>query len=366
MAKVYLAQLGTFKNGLNFSAQKVSSGCKMIGIPDFGDKYIADIRELNEIDKSIVSDEYLLRNGDILFVRSNGNKALVGRAMLIQDISEDVTFSGFCIRFRPDTKKVSPLYLLYLFKSPFFKKYFSKTQQTSINNLNQEVLGGIEIDLPGRGKQEKLIQGLHAITRKINLNLAVNDNLEQMAYTTYMHLFFGKKSNGKLGDILIENPKSSIQVGDAKAVIGDFPFFTSGDAILKWAEYLVDGRNCYLNTGGNAGVKFYVGKSAYSTDTWCITASSNLSDYLYLFLKSIKPELNKKFFRGTGLQHLQKPLLKDRPLYIPSRNEIEAFNKDVQMWLSMISDNTRETQQLITLRDWLLPMLMNGQATISD
>lgn len=366
MAKVYLAQLGTFKNGLNFSAEKVGSGCKIIGIPDFGDRYIADINELKEIDNSIVSEEYLLRNGDILFVRSNGNKALVGRTMLIQNISEDVTFSGFCIRFRPDHKKVSSLYLLYLFKSPFFRRYFSNTQQTSINNLNQEVLGGMEIDLPKRDEQEKLIKGVHAFTKKINNNLAINDKLQHMAYETYMHLFWNRNPNGKLGDILIEKPKSSIQVGAAKNAIGEFPFFTSGDAILRWTEALVEGRNCYLNTGGNAGVKHYVGNAAYSTDTWCITAKNDLSDYLYLFLESIKPELNKKFFQGTGLKHLQKPLLKERPIYIPSKNEVKAFNKDVQPWLSMISENMRESQQLIMLREWLLPMIMNGQAVMTD
>lgn len=194
----------------------------------------------------------------------------------------------------------------------------------------------------------------------------LNDNLYQMAHTVYMHSFFSKPANGKLGDIIVEHPKSAIQVGDAKDVEGDYPFFTSGDAVLKWTEPLANGRNCFLNTGGNAGIKFYVGKTAYSTDTWCITASNNLPDYLYLLLDSIRPELTQKFFQGTGLKHLQKPLLKDRPIYIPSEEEAEIFNKSVQPWFSMISDNIRESQQLTSLRDWLLPMLMNGQATIAD
>lgn len=185
-----------------------------------------------------------------------------------------------------------------------------------------------------------------------------------MAYTEYMHMFYGKKANAKFGDIIVEQPKSTIQVGDAKEASGTTPFFTSGEAILKWPEALVNGRNCYVNTGGNADVKFYVGKSAYSTDTWCITAENNIVDYLYLLLNSIKTELNLKFFQGTGLKHLQKPLLKDRPIYIPSQNELSELNADVQPWLSMISDNIRESEELKSLRDWLLPMLMNGQATI--
>ncbi|WP_207708704.1 restriction endonuclease subunit S [Clostridium porci] len=187
-----------------------------------------------------------------------------------------------------------------------------------------------------------------------------------MAYDIYMHTFFSKKPNGKLKDVLIEAEKSSIQVGEAKISNGDFPFFTSGAAILKWKEPFVDGRYCFLNTGGNADVKFYVGQAAYSTDTWCISAQKELSDYLYLLLLSIQPELDQKFFQGTGLKHLQKPLLKDRPIYIPVETEIEAFNQQVMPLFDTISANFKENQQLIALRDWLLPMLMNGQATIED
>lgn len=192
----------------------------------------------------------------------------------------------------------------------------------------------------------------------------LNDNLQQMAYTKYMHMFYGKKANAKLEDIIVEQPKSPIQVGDAKESSGTIPFFTSGEAILKWPEALATGRNCFLNTGGNADVKFYVGESAYSTDTWCITAKNDMADYLYLLLESIKLELNLKFFQGTGLKHLQKPLLRDRSIYIPSDNELNKFNSDVKPWLSMISDNIRESEELISLRNWLLPMLMNGQASI--
>ena len=366
MSKVKLSEIGTFKNGLNFSAERVLSGCKMIGVPDFGDNYLAKLDGLKEVDEDIVSTDYLLQDNDILFVRSNGNKNLVGRAMLIEKIKEKVTFSGFCIRFRITNNNVNPLYMLYLFKSPLFRKLFSNTQQTSISNLNQEILGNIEVELPTIGQQNRIVKVIHGITRKIENNKRINDNLSAMAYDIYMHTFFPKKPNAKLKDILTEAEKSAIQVGEAKTSNGEYPFFTSGATILKWNEPFVDGRNCFLNTGGNADVKFYVGKAAYSTDTWSISAKSEMSDYLYLMLFSIKPELDQKFFQGTGLKHLQKPLLKDRPIYVPEKRELEAFNRQVMPMFDIISENTRENQQLTSLRDWLLPMLMNGQATISD
>ena len=177
MSKVKLSEIGTFKNGLNFSAERVLSGCKMIGVPDFGDNYLAKLDGLKEVDEDIVSTDYLLQDNDILFVRSNGNKNLVGRAMLIEKIKEKVTFSGFCIRFRITNNNVNPLYMLYLFKSPLFRKLFSNIQQTSISNLNQEILGNIEVELPTIGPQNRIVKVIHGITRKIENNKRINDNL---------------------------------------------------------------------------------------------------------------------------------------------------------------------------------------------
>ena len=271
------------------------------------------------------------------------------------------------VLLKVDKTKVNPIYLLFVLMSDFVQTQFRRADSTGSIVSNLCIPDLKDIIIPVLEKNEDNISNLlDHINRKLILNKKINDNLQQMAYAKYMHMFFGKKTNAKLGDIIIENPKSTIQVGDAKDTDGKIPFFTSGDAIFKWPDTLVSGRNCYLNTGGNAGVKFYVGNAAYSTDTWCITARDNLSDYLYILLESIKPELNQKFFQGTGLKHLQKPLLKDRPIYIPELSELKEFNDDIILWLTMISDNIRETEELISLRDWLLPMLMNGQATISD
>ena len=83
-------------------------------------------------------------------------------------------------------------------------------------------------------------------------------------------MFATKNPNGIINDILCEHPKSTIQVNDSVGVSGDYPFFTSGETVNEWQTALVDGMNCYLSTGGNATIKGYYGKAAYSTDTWCV------------------------------------------------------------------------------------------------
>ena len=288
-----------------------------------------------------------------------------GSLYIMPDIGKKVScgMNLFLIRFN---SAVDQRYMYYCMKNA--ETYIkSLAHGTTTKTITKDEVKDIELDIfPSLNYQKQISKLLTTIDKKIEKNIEINDNLQQMAFTTYMHLFFKKTPNGKLADIVIENIKSPIQVGEAKECNGHYPFFTSGDAILRWSTPLVDGRNCFLNTGGNADVKYYVGKAAYSTDTWCITAKNNLADYLYLLLLSIKPELNKKFFQGTGLKHLQKPLLKDRKIYIPTDIEITALNKEIQPIFTMLSENIRENQELITLRNWLLPMLMNGQATVSD
>ncbi len=200
----------------------------------------------------------------------------------------------------------------------------------------------------------------NSIQNKIENNHKINELLHTLAYKIYEYYFKHKPKNAKLEQIIIENPKSSIMVKNAQKTQDKYPFFTSGDNILSYPKAIIDGRNCFLNTGGNAGIKFYVGKASYSTDTWCICANE-FSDYLYLLLSSIKTHINQSFFQGTSLKHLQKNLLKKYPIYMPSVHEIKKFNQIIMPLLTLISINTRTSKKLEQIRDFLLPILLKQQ-----
>ncbi|WP_139524187.1 restriction endonuclease subunit S [Helicobacter pylori] len=200
----------------------------------------------------------------------------------------------------------------------------------------------------------------NSIQNKIENNHKINKLLHTLAYKIYEYYFKYKPKNAKLEQIIIENPKSNIMVKNAQKTQDKYPFFTSGDNILSYPKAIIDGRNCFLNTGGNAGIKFYVGKASYSTDTWCICANE-FSDYLYLLLSSIKTHINQSFFQGTSLKHLQKNLLKKYPIYMPSAHEIKKFNQIMMPLLTLISINTRTSKKLEQIRDFLLPLLLKQQ-----
>lgn len=149
--KYLLSELGTLKNGMNYSKESQNYKIKFLGVSEF--KY-GDI--IN--DSSYLQDLYLtekpeqislLKNNDILFVRSNGSKDLVGRSLIFVDIEEDVTFSGFCIRFRNESKLINPRFLIKLFQNEEFKKSLKKDSRgANINNINQQMLSNLPIIVP--------------------------------------------------------------------------------------------------------------------------------------------------------------------------------------------------------------------------
>ena len=316
---------------------------------------------IDEKAKKIIHKRSDIKIDDILF----SSRAPIGQTHLIKESPDfyDIGESIFSIRVNKEI--VHPEYLsLYLTSDYFIESASKHTTGSIILEIRISDLMNTEIIVPEKNIQEKIVNILQPIDQKIQNNKKIIAELEEMAKTVYMHMFFRKEHNGKLSDIINENAKSSIQVGDVKGVDGIFPFYTSGEAIYTWKEFLVNGRNCFLNTGGNADVKYYVGESAYSTDTWCINGENSLTDYLYLLLRTIKVELNSKYFQGTGLKHLQKDLLKQSPIYIPNENELKEFNRIVVPTFNMVSEKIRENTELTSLRDWLLPMLMNGQAVV--
>ena len=133
----------------------------------------------------------------------------------------------------------------------------------------------------------------------------------------------------KISEIIQEQPKSKIQVKEA-SLNKKYLFFTSGNKIYTCSEFLVKGQNIFLNTGGMAGVKFYDGECAYSTDTYTLTSSQkSITKFLfYLILSNIK-YINDFYFRGVGLKHLNKKEFKEMYIPLPPLDEQERIVKKI-------------------------------------
>lgn len=144
-----LTNLGSCKNGLNFKYRDNGLGISCLGVGDFKDKTV--INSVNEmgfvsLDES-PSDNYLLNDGDLVFVRSNGNKELVGRCVAVYPHGEKAVYSGFCIRLRLQFGYVRVPYLVHMLKQPGIRRQMFG-RGANVQNLNQQLLSNIQVPLP--------------------------------------------------------------------------------------------------------------------------------------------------------------------------------------------------------------------------
>ena len=159
--KVTLGELMTFKNGLNFTQDLNGMEYNFLGVGSFKSKNaIRDVSELKKIYLSNSFDtEYLLKKNDLVFVRSNGSKELVGRCVLIENEIKNTTYSGFCIKGSLKSEKTTSKYILKIIEAGFLKKRLKhENRGTNISNLNQEILNSLEIKLPSIEEQNKIIE----------------------------------------------------------------------------------------------------------------------------------------------------------------------------------------------------------------
>lgn len=405
MKMMKLSSLGTLRNGMNYDKSSAVCGCKIIGVADFGNRVFPDYDSLSEIDSSIVTKDDLLQNGDIVFVRSNGNKNLVGRTMFIHDIKDPVCYSGFCIAFRPNTDLVYPEYLFYVLRAPFCKKQYGYSQQTNITNLSQGVLGDVDVPVPDLDTQQKLAKILSEIDLKIISNTRICVELEAMAKTLYDYWFTqfdfpnaeGKPYCSSGGEMVWNDQlKRKIPKGWSAGQLSDIANITmgqspSGDTYNENGSGTIFYQGCtdfgtrfpvprvYTSAPtrfAKAGdilmsVRAPVGTLNIAMEDCCIgrglaALNSKFGSQLHLLytLSGFKQLFDVMDGNGTTFGSITKDTLFEMKVVIPRRDQIKSFEEMVQPIEQKIRVAEQENRELIKLRDWLLPMLMNGQATV--
>ena len=365
---------------------------------------------------SIVSKDDLLKDGDILFVRSNGNKNLVGRTMYIYGITEPICYSGFCIAFRPDVTLVCPEYLFYALRAPFCKKQYSYSQQTNITNLSQGVLGAVEVPIPDLDTQRKLAKILFALDQKISLNTHICSELESMAKTLYDYWFVQfdfPDENGRpyraSGGEMVWNPqlKREIPKGWEAGTIGQIGSVISGGTPTTTREdyycnhgiawitpndlsknedkmFISHGERDITQSGLDnssavlmpkhsvlLSTRAPIGYLAISSNEICtnqgfksIVPNAGYHEYfIYYLIKRNVPAIAQQGV-GTTFKEVSKDTLSNFAVPLPPKSLVNNFAEKVTPLCEKRCILEEENHELKRVRDWLLPMLMNGQARV--
>ncbi|EAI2576830.1 N-6 DNA methylase [Campylobacter coli] len=270
------------------------------------------------------------------------------------DIKEQKKFLGYEWSNRKGDEGLKELHEPYL--SPLFERG-NPQNETKLNTLIYKsflnTLDVIPQELQTYAIKARLVDMIDF--EKVEFNKAISLNPSNSTQSEMSNPFANSKYElVRLGDIIIDNLKSKIKVKEAKEnITGKYPFFTSGTNIYRYDEYLIEGKNIFLSTGGNAIVQFYNGKSSYSTDTYALKSNNeNYIDtyFLYILLKQLENFINCFLFKGSGLKHLQKTELKSLKIPLPPleiQKQIVAECEKVEEQYNTLSLSIKEYQKLI-------------------
>ena len=167
---VKLGTIAQFKNGLNYKKSTQGISIRIVGVADFKENKSPEWDKVQSIKiNEHVDDSYLLHKDDLVTVRSNGSRELVGRFMLIdKEPEERTTFSGFSIRVRIMSDEVNSEFLYYLLASANVRQNLTTgSNGANIKSLNQDLLSNLEIPLPSLSEQKDIVSKIAAIESKI-------------------------------------------------------------------------------------------------------------------------------------------------------------------------------------------------------
>jgi len=181
-----LGEICEFKNGLNFNKNSSDHAVKIVGVADFQTNLFAPLEELQSVHLDApLGEEYLLKEGDILFVRSNGNPDLVGRSVIVPKTNMPIAFSGFTIRARIHDERALALFLAYFFKSrDFAERIKTVGRGANIRNLSQGILSELMIPLPPFGAQRAIVAEIEAEQALVNANRQLIARMEKKVQAT--------------------------------------------------------------------------------------------------------------------------------------------------------------------------------------
>lgn len=186
-----LLDMGRCKNGMNFHYDDEGVEINCLGVGDFKELSIIDnTDELPTVSlKEMPSEEYLLKDDDIVFVRSNGNKALVGRSIAVYPGNVPTTFSGFCIRYRKHDNEIIVPYLLRALKADSMRMKMTG-RGANIQNLNQQILGTLVIPVPPIELQNQFADFVKQVDKsKVKVQKALDET--QKLFDSLMQQYFG-------------------------------------------------------------------------------------------------------------------------------------------------------------------------------
>ncbi|MDH4394621.1 MAG: restriction endonuclease subunit S [Limnobacter sp.] len=374
---------------------------------------LSGIAMISELDAKRLS-QHLVNDGDIVYSRRGDvtQKALISK-------KEEGYFCGTgCLLVRPG-KNIDPEFLTYHLSTPSNQSWIvNQAVGATMPNLNTTILSNVPLNVPDKVTQQKIAAALSALDSRIECNNRINVELEEMAKALYDYWFVQfdfPDSNGKpyksSGGKMVYNATLKRAIPEGWGV----------EALLKSCEvidclhskkpkfafedqhsYLLQLENLLDNGQIDLTKKYFVTKDDYKLWTSRIEVKKNdivmtnagriaafaqipsdvkcgigrnittlrpvniLPNFFYLSLSSqdIKIQILNNLDQGAFFKSFNVKGMKSLNLLRPSYAIEELFEKKITPIIEKRHLVAAENSVLSKLRDWLLPLLMNGQVTV--
>lgn len=421
--KYPFSQLYDMASGISSTKEQAGHGSPFVSFSTVFNNYFLPDALPDLMDTSIKEQEtYSIKKGDILITRTSETiDELAMSCVAVKDYPR-ATYSGFTKRLRPKTAGIAyHKYLAFYLRSQLFRKAVTNNAFMTLRaSFNEDIFSFLNLYLPEYKEQVKIGDMLYSMEQKIQLNKRICAELEAMAKTLYNYWFTqfdfpdenGKPYRSSGGEMVWNdqlkrkipkgwdvrplshvissintglNPRDNFILGN-----GDIQYLTvknlttsgtidfSGcDTVDEQAREIIHKRSdvsvgdilfasiaplgrCYLIQ--NPPEKWDINESVFSIRR---NASRVTSEFLYMyfmsdtFIKAATSSSTGSIFKGIRINTLL-----DIAAVIPPKDIVTAFTTQVKTLLALKEQKGTENRELTKLRDWLLPMLMNGQATV--
>ena len=398
-------------DGPHATPKPSKSGPVFLGIKnltDDGKIDLSEIKHIAEIDFFTWTKRVLPTENDIVFtyeatlnryaIIPNNLRCCLGRRMAL---------------LRLDLNKVSPKFLFYYFFSFKWRQVIDQNTivGATVNRIPINKFSSFPISLPKLIIQKLIAKVLSDLDSKIELNNKINTELEGMAKLIYEYWFVqfefpfdfaqGKPTNETSNPQDIKPYKSSggkmvwnaelkreIPEGWEVQELGNYATIKKGTLIT---EKTADTFGSVKVVSAGLGYSYYHSESNYNENTITISSSGASAGYINFWREPIfacdcttvrgKTEAETMMIlglskmrqnylysqaRGSAQPHAYPKDIEGLQIAIPCEGIIEKYGQLVVSGNSTISINLKQNQQLSSLRDWLLPMLMNGQVRVME
>ena len=333
--------------------------------------------------------KHLVQEGDIVYSRRGDvtQKALIRK-------SEAGYFCGTgCLLVRPGTE-IDPEFLTYHLSTPTNQTWIvNQAVGAHMANLNTGILSGVPLRVPVKGEQRKIAAVLSALDAKIDLNNRINAELEALAKTIYDYWFVQfdfpdangrpyRSSGGKMvwNDTLKREIPAGWEAGALSSALHlvygkplkdcdrsgtGYPVMGSNGVVGYHDEYLVEGPGIVVGRKGTAGEITFSHENFFPIDTsFYVKPKAN---YGILFLHQLLLTLPlARLNSDSAVPGLNRESAHRLPVILPPVGITGVFDAIADGFARKGRLAVNENRELTHLRDWLLPLLMNGQVRVAE